>query len=137
MEYSRLTAGNFLEFVCNTITNQVARQGMSAMIRFAIASRIFTFAICFCKARYSVFRYRSWSFITTKTCSILARNEGFLCLCLLICALERAGLPLFYMGRRLILCRIFFLAVFFSSGRLSQEISIRYGSSDQKYSSKQ
>lgn len=40
-----------------------------------IQAGIFTFAVCFCKPRYRVFRYRSWIFRTAKTCSTLARTE--------------------------------------------------------------
>ena len=79
-------SGSAPEFVRKATANQAVRPGPSARIRFANASRIFTFAVCFCKPRYCVFRYRSWSFKTAKTCSTLARTEDFSCSRRLICA---------------------------------------------------
>lgn len=50
---------------------------------------IFSFAICFRRPRYRVFRYQSCFFTTAKTCSTLARTEDFSRSWRLICARER------------------------------------------------
>ena len=79
-----------LENVLMCTLTQAARQGPSARIRFASASRIFNFAVCFRRPRYRVFRNRSCCFTTAKTCSTLARAEHVSRSLCLICALDHA-----------------------------------------------
>ena len=72
--------------------NQTARQGLSARTRFAKANSIFSFAVCFRRHRYRVFRYLNRPFTTAKICSTFALTDDFSCSRRLICALDRADL---------------------------------------------
>ena len=84
-------------------SNQTARRGLSAKIKFAKANIIFSLAVCFCRPRYRVFRYRSWPLTTAKTCSTFARTDDFSCSLRLSCPWERVDFLAICEGRRLIL----------------------------------
>ena len=78
-------------------------------------------AVCFCKPRFRVFRYRNCPFTTPKTCSALARIEDFSCSLRLSCPCDLADCFFICEGRRLSLYRIRLPDLFFvtASSRLS------------------
>ena len=66
------------------ILNQAARQDQIRQ-----SKHIFTLAVCFCRPRYHIFRYRNLPFTIAKTCSTFALTEDFSRLRHFTCALER------------------------------------------------
>lgn len=117
MTVSRLLYKKLFDFRVSALKgtrNQAnRREGLSARIRFARANSIFSFAICFRRPRYRVFRYRSCPLTTANTCSTFALTDDFSCSLRLICDFEHLELFLYWDGLRLILYLIFLPCLFF------------------------
>lgn len=91
------------------------REGLSARIRFARANSIFSFAVCFRRPRYRVFRYLSCPLTISNTCSTFALTDDFSCSLRLTCACEHLEVFLCWDGLRLTLYLFFLPCLFFTT----------------------